>query len=176
MFEEFRRAWQEAVGNFWREVRAEEGGSDAGVYREVGRARTQLERLDAEIGETRRRMMEERKQAEVCDRRERMARGIGDAETARVAAEYGARHRERAAVLERKAEALEAERSLCRRDLDEMERVLQASGRPDPGRIAEELDRDPHEAEFRDLEDASRDRAAEERLEELKRRMGRQGS
>ena len=67
----------------------------------------------------------------------------------------------------------EAERGLCRRDLDEMERVLQASGRPDPGRIAEELDRDPHEAEFRDLEDASRDRAAEERLEELKRRMGR---
>lgn len=179
MFDEFRRAWQEAVSNFWREVRAEEAGGDAAVYREVGRARTQLERLEAEIAETRRRMSGEREQAAVCDRRERMARDIGDHETARVAAEYGARHRERAAVLERKAEALEAERALCRRDLAEMERVLQSARASSPGRIAEELDReldrDPQEAEFRTLEEAGRERAAAERLEELKRRMGRQG-
>lgn len=177
MFEEFRQAWREAVSNFWREVRADEAESGA-VYREVGRARTQLERLDAEIGETARRLKEEREQAAVCDRRERMAREIGDLETARVAGEYGARHRERAGVLERKLEALEAERTLCRRDLDEMERALQdgrvaappgARGIPDPG----DLDRHPAEGEFRNLEDAGRDRAAAERLEELKRRMGR---
>ena len=121
---------------------------------------------------------EEYEATQVLDERERMAREIGDLETARGAGAYGARHRERAGVLERKLEALEAERTLCRRDLDEMERALQdgrvapppgARGIPDP----EDLDRHPAEGEFRNLEDAGRDRAAAERLEELKRRMGR---
>lgn len=172
MFEDFRRAWHQAVDNFWREVGAEGDGRPDAVYREVGRARTQLDRLDAEVGETRSRLRSERDQADVCDRRERMAREIGDAETARVAAEYGARHRERAAVLARKLEALEAERTLCRRDLDEMEDALQ------DGRVAgaraelEDLNRHPAEEQFRDLENSSRDRTAAERLEELKRQMG----
>ena len=175
MFDDFRRAWQEAVSNFWREVRADEEGSAGAVYRQVARARGHLEQLDGEIAETRRRLVEEREQATVCDRRERMARDIGDLETARVAGEFAVRHRERAAVLERKAEALEAERGLCRRDLDEMERALQ-DGRvagAGPGRDDLDLDRHPAESAFRNLEDASRDRAAAERLEELKRRMGR---
>lgn len=176
MFEDFRRAWREAVSNFWRELRADEAESGA-VYREVGRARTQLERLGAELVETARRLKEERDHAAVCDRRERMAREIGDLETARVAAEYGARHRERAAVLERKLDALEAERTLCRRDLDEMERALQdgrVAAPPGSTRTAdlEDLNRHPAEGEFRNLEDAGRDREAAERLKELKRRMG----
>lgn len=170
MFEEFRRAWREAVDNFWAEVGAEGDGGTGAVYREVGRARTQLERLAAEVGETRRRLAGEREEAGVCERRERLAREIGDLETARVAAQYGGRHRERAAVLERKLEALEAERSLCRRDLDEMESALQ------DGRVAarpelEDLNRHPSEGEFRNLEDSQRERAAAERLDELKRRM-----
>lgn len=172
VFEDFRRAWRQAVDNFWREVGAEGDARTDAIYREVGRARTQLDRLGVEVDETRGRLRGEREQADVCDRRERMARRIGDTETARVAAVYGARHRERAAVLERKLEALEAERSLCRRDLDEMEGALQ------DGRVAgaapelEDLNRHPSEGQFRDLEDSSRERAAAERLEELKRRMG----
>lgn len=173
MFEDIRRAWQEAVANFWREVRAEEEGLAASALREVGRARTQLEGLDGEIADARRRLGEERGQAEVCDRRARMARRIGDAETERVARAYAARHRERASVLERKADALEAERALCRRDLDEMERAVQAMAPRGPGHVLHDLDRDPAEAAFRDLEDAGKARAAAERLEELKRRMGR---
>lgn len=173
MFDEFRRAWREAVDNFWREVRAEEEGSGAAVYREVGRARTQLERLDAEVGESRRRLAEEREQAAVCERRERLAREIGDQETARVAAEFGARHRERADVLARKVEALEAERSLCRRDLDEMEEALRDGRVASPDPALEDLNRHPAEGQFRDLEESDRERAAAERLEELKRRMGR---
>lgn len=173
MFDEFRRAWRDAVENFWREVRADEDGSVAAVYGEVRRARGQLDRLDAEIGETRRRLKEERAQVSVCERRARLARNIGDVETARVASEYAERHRERAVVLERKAEALEAERGLCRRDLDEMERALQDGRSSRADQTLDDLDLDPAEDAFRTLEQTSRDRAAAERLEELKRRMGR---
>lgn len=172
MFDEFKRAWRQAVDNFWRELELDDpDGRD--VYREVARARNQLEALEADMDATRQRLAEENHQIEACVRRERMARGIGDAETARVAAEYGDRHRERAAVLSRKLEALRAERRLCVRDLNEMERALQE------GRVAaarqeiEDLDRHPQETEFRHLEDAERTRSAEERLEEIKRRMGR---
>lgn len=174
MFEDFRRAWRQAVTNFWRELEADVGPDGEGVYREVARARNQLDRLNGEIGDARQRLAEETEQAEICVRRERLARDIGDAETADLAAEYGARHRERAAVLERKVEALEAERSLCRRDLGEMERALQDGRGPARESMDElsDLNRHPAEPEFRDLEEASRDRSARERLEELKRRMG----
>ena len=173
MFDEFRRAWREAVDNFWREVRADEEGASGAVYREVRRARSQLDRLDTEIGDTQRRLNEEREQVSVCERRARLARDIGDAETARVASEYARRHLERAGVLERKVAALEAERGLCRRDLAEMEGALQDGRAASAHRTLDDLDRDPAEDAFRTLEQTSRDRAAAERLEELKRRMGR---
>lgn len=173
MFDQFRRAWRDAVENFWREVRAEEEGAAGALYGEVRRARGQLDRLDAEIGETRRRLKEEREQVSVCRRRAHLAADIGDMETARVASEYAERHRERAEVLERKADALEAERGLCRRDLDEMERALREMPSAGARQTLDDLDRDPAEDAFRTLEQTSRDRAAAERLEDLKRRMGR---
>ncbi|MFW6205668.1 MAG: hypothetical protein ACOC5I_00380 [Gemmatimonadota bacterium] len=171
MFREFKRAWRQAVDNFWLELDAG-GGADA-AYREVGRVRNQLDELETEIGETRRRLTHEREQVGVCVRRARLARDIEDEETARIAAEYGDRHRERADVLERKLEALEAEHRLCRRDLSEMERALQAGAAPSARDRLEDLDRHPREAEFRDLEDTDRSRSAEERLEDLKKRMDR---
>lgn len=177
VFDDYRRAWREAVDNFWRELEADgpEGESRA-AFREMGTARSRLEELDAVIGETRQRLDDESTQVEVCIRRERMARSIGDEETARVAAEYCERHRERVEVFGRKLDALEAERRLCVRDLRDMEKALQ------DGRIAaarsgiEDLDRHPRESEFRNLEDSARGRTAEERLEELKRRMGKRES
>lgn len=173
MFESFRRAWRDAVDNFWQELQADDAGPEArarAVYREVATARNQLGQLDREIGDTRQRRDEEREQVEVCVRRERMARDIGDDETARIAVEYRQRHEERADVLGRKLEALEAERALCRRDLAEMERALATAGpAPEPD-VLEDLNRHPRETEFQDLEAAARARAAAERLEELKRR------
>ena len=168
MFREFKRAWKQAVDNFWQEL---EGDSDA-AYTEVARVRNQLDELDGEISETRRRLTHETEQVKVCVRRERLAKEIGDDETARVAGEYRDRHEERASVLGRKLEALEAERRLCRRDLDEMEKALR-SGLVDAARAElEDLNRHPREAEFRDLEESERSQTAEERLEELKKRMG----
>lgn len=173
MFDEFKRAWRQAVDNFWRELEVDDPNG-RGVYREVARARNQLEELEADIGATGQRLAEESEHVEACIRRERMAREIGDSETARLAAEYRDRHRQRAGVLGRKLEALRAERLLWVRDLNEMERALEE------GRVAaarqeiEDLDRHPHETEFRHLEETERKRSAEERLEEIKRRMGKQ--
>ncbi len=169
MFREFKRAWKQAVDNFWEELEAD-GGQDA-AYREVSRVRNQMDELDDAIADTRTRLSHEQEQVRVCVRRERMAEEIGDAETARVAAEYRGRHRERADVLARKLEALEAERNLCRRDLQEMEKALQA-GRPSARAEIEDLNRHPAEDAFRNLEDSDRARSAEERLDELKKRMG----
>jgi hypothetical protein len=170
VFDEFRSAWRQAVSNFWEELEAEDEGGQ-GVYREVATARNQLEELDDAIAETRQRMTEETAEAEACVRRERMASEIDDEETARVAREYGRRHVERAEVLKRKLEALEAERTLCRRDLKEMERALQ-EGRVAPQPELEDLNRHPSEADFQGLEENARDRSASERLADLKRRMG----
>lgn len=173
MFREFKRAWRQAVENFWHELEADGGAEGGAAYREVARVRNQLDELEDAIVDTRRRLAHETEQAEVCVRRQRLAEEINDVETARVAAEYRDRHLERASVLERKLDALEAERGLCRRDLAEMEKALQA-GRVRSARAElEDLDRHPSEHEFRDLEDAAKAQTAEERLEELKRRMGR---
>lgn len=171
VFDEFRRAWRQAVENFWRELDSDGEAEGHGVYREVGRARQQLDELETALAATRERLREEKAQVEACARRERMARSIGDEETARIAADYRVRHQERADVLDQKLAALEAERRLCLRDLEEMEKALQE------GRVAahqpelEDFDRHPREGEFRSLEEAERTRSAEERLEELKRRM-----
>lgn len=170
---ELRRAWREAVDNFWRELEAGgAGAAEPGVYRQVAGARSHIQRLDNDIGDARMRLKDERQEVEACDRRQRMARDIGDSETARIAGEYGERHRERVAVLEKKIDALESERRLWRRDLDEMERALQEGRVEAPERPElDDLNAHPREHEFRNLEDAERGRSADERLEELKRRM-----
>ena len=171
MFREFKQAWKQAVANFWEELEGDASGDAA--YREVARVRNQLDELDNAIRDTRGRLTHEKDQIEICVRRERMAKEIGDTETARVAADYGARHRERADVLARKLEALEAERALCRRDLDEMEKALR-DGRVRAARLElDDLNRHPAEDEFRNLEDSERQKTAQERLDELKRRMDR---
>lgn len=177
MFDEVRRAWRQAVENFWREI---EGGDSPGraVYREVGRVRSQLEDLDDANRSTRHRLAEELDHAAACARRERLARSIGDAETSRIAAEYRHRHQERADVLGQKLSALEAEKRLWVRDLEEMEKALQEGGGAGAAGARAELEdfaRHPRENEFLNLEDAQRRRTAEERLEELRRRMNGRG-
>jgi hypothetical protein len=170
MFQEFKRAWKQAVENFWEELEAD-GDQDA-AYREVARVRNQMDQLDEAIADTRTRLEHETEQVQVCVRRERMAKEIGDEETAGIAADYRERHQERASVLERKLDALEAERDLCRRDLKEMEKALQA-GRVQAARAElEDLNRHPAEDEFRNLEDSAKAQTAQERLDELKKRMG----
>jgi hypothetical protein len=174
MFDSFKSAWRQAVDNFWVEMEAGDSAVDARVragYRQIAAARSQVERLERDIEECRVARDHEHEQAQVCSRREQMARQIGDVETARVATDFRVRHEERAGVLARKLEALQAEHALCRRDLAEMERAMAVAAGPLRPEI-DDLNRHPNEPDFQTLERAARERAAAERLEELKRRHG----
>lgn len=172
MFDELRQAWHEAVSNFWEELNAEAADPEqrlAAMNAEMAEARRELSELERELRETETRLGRNRHDLEVCERRERMARQIGDDETAALAAEYAARHGERIRVFERKVAALRAERELWRRDLDRMETALR-NRRVERGETGAASSGD---ALLDELDEAARERSAEERLEELKRRMGR---
>jgi hypothetical protein len=177
MFEDWKQAWREAVANFQHELHSEEDGTFAhhdALRRELATARGALMRLDSEIASARRAAAAERDSEQVCRRRETMAGQINDLETVRIAAEYAARHAERAVVLERKVEVLEAERALLQRDLAAMEQAVAAADESAPaGSSSASLldDDDERDRERREFQRLQRERVAEERLEELKRRM-----
>ncbi len=181
MFEDWKQAWRQAVENFRRELRESEAGEGAppdvrAMRRDVVSARGALDKLEAELIRTRKEATAEREQETICRRREGLARNIGDEETAGLAAEFAVRHGERAGVLERKAEVLDQERELLRRDLLGMEDTLSqhpnaaetfaSTDRPD---VLEE--RVQQDREFATLDREARERAAEQRLEELKKKM-----
>lgn len=178
MFEDWKQAWRQAVENFRRELEELEGGDATPAVRQMRRdlasAKGALGRLDEEIERARKDAKEEREQEAICRRREGLAQNIGDTETARLAAEYAVRHAERAVVLERKVEVLTEERTLLHRDLSAMEETMAEhdvapgieDGRPD---VLEERARE--DRDFAQLDREARERAAEQRLEELKRKM-----
>jgi hypothetical protein len=177
MFEDWKKAWREAVANFQQELHAEEDGTiphQDTLRRELTSARGALTRLDSEIAAVRRSAAAERDSEQVCRRREAMAAAISDAETVRVAVEYAERHAERAQVLERKVDVLEAERALLQRDLQAMEQVV-ANTPADEIRRPERhtlLDDDEEaERQRREFQRLQRERTADERLEELKRKL-----
>jgi hypothetical protein len=182
MFDDWKEAWRQAVENFRRELSGDEGTADSktrAMQREFTSAQSALDKLDGEIRRTRREAGEERENEQICNRREEMARKIDDEETVRIAAEFAVRHAERASILERKAEVLLQERGLVERDLESMKKVLADRGVSRPGLNAEpkeELrqifeERARENRDFSNLEREARERAAEERLEELKKKM-----
>ncbi len=213
MFEDLRQAWKEAVENFWREL-DEDAGDPArkqlsGMRQQLGSAEGELRRLDAEVARAQAAAAAERREEETCRRRQTMAEGIGDAETARVAQTFAERAAERAAVMERKVEVLTAEQALRTRELAEMRTTLEsataalggsaaghagaagvgagqgapgaagAAGKdesytigdwPDPANPAD-ADRLKHDVEYRRMQREAKEKAADARLEELKRKM-----
>ena len=178
MFEDWKRAWREAVENFRRELSDTEAeGGDVtphvrAMRRDIVSVRGALSKLDAEVARSRREATGEREAEQTARRREGFARNIGDDETVRIASEYATRHAERAAVLERKIEVLLEERALLARDLDAMEEILakhpQVAAAPEADQLEERRRTDQ---DFGKLEREAREKAAAERLEELKRRM-----
>ncbi|HEX6133617.1 MAG TPA: hypothetical protein VFZ24_06630 [Longimicrobiales bacterium] len=178
MFEEWKQAWRQAVDNFQREVAGGAPPRIRAMERELTSAAGALGRLEDEIRRTRRDLERERHEEHVCRRRENLARGVGDDETARIADEYARRHAERAGVLDRKITVLEEERGLLVRDVDSMRKTLAEIAPAEPQRgvaggtsAASADDDDPGHREFSRMEREARERAADARLEELKRKM-----
>ncbi len=130
-------------------------------------------------------------QAEIAtaDRRRGLAESIGDRETVGVAERYLGKTRERAAVLERKVAAQREEAALAERDVAEMTGQLEEVTKRRAGLEADrsasaawgslgragvdrpELDEE-REALKAQLDRAAREAAADAKLEELKKRMG----
>ena len=175
MFEDWKKAWEQAKSNFERELLEEDESTVAGgnrarlIRRDLANAKRALEKLSAEIAATRHEVQGEQEQLQTCERRAAMADGIGDQETARIARDYAQRHAERAGILGRKADVLQEELAMRQKELASMEE--QATAELAEIAAAEE-NRVKSDAEFRQLDQQRRERDAEARLEELKKRMG----
>lgn len=132
MFEDLRRAFREAVDNFNRELNRDTVGNSVdrllkGMVDEVTQAKARLAALENDLDRTAVELEREAAEIATCDRREKMALEIGDEETARIAAEYGEKHRRRQAVLTEKADALRKEVALRRSEVaDMMEQLKEA--------------------------------------------------
>ena len=185
MFESFRQTLRDLMD---RATPPEERRAGlARMKQTLVTARLGLDDLRGGVALTRQRLDSERRELETMRRRKGYAAGINDSETVALAEKYEAHHAERVAVLERKLDAQEAELAIAERDVAEMTSELKQAmlGVPDArsvdaaaadavdatlndsSNIASELD-----AMGRARARAERDAAAEQRLAELKRRMG----
>ena len=142
----------------------------------VDEIRSAVTRTDAELASERQRLAD-------AERRGRLAGEIQDQETVQIAERFAAKHRERAGVLERKLSAQREELALAERELTEMRgqltsadrggtssteqawRDLQAAGgaRPDVDLQQELLKHD--------IDRVARERAADEQLDLLKKKI-----
>ncbi len=125
MFQNLRRAFREAVDNFNKELDRDAVPEAVdkllkGMEREAVDAKAVLEGLKKQLAVARERSGAEAHNAEVCRRREAMARDIGDDETAEVAATFAEKHDARRQVLSDKAAAIDAEIRLHEADYAEM--------------------------------------------------------
>lgn len=125
MFDNLRRAFHEAVDNFQRELDRDAVPEAVdrllrGMQREAVEARAALSASKEQLDRAQKRSEEEARRAETCERRETLARDIGDTDTADVAARYAERHADRSRVLADKASAIEAEIRLQEAEYAEM--------------------------------------------------------
>jgi hypothetical protein len=188
MFDTFRQSLRELMD---RATPPEERRAGlARMKQTLVTARMGLDDLRSGVALTRQRLVKEQQELETMRRRKGLAVGINDAETAALAEKYEAHHAERAAVLERKLEAQEAELAIGERDVADMTTELRnamagipsAGARPsidtEASREADEVttERADVASEIDALGRASartaRESDAEARLAELKRRMG----
>lgn len=125
MFEDLRAAFREAIHNFNEELRRETVSEATDrllleMKRELADEQARLLSLEEQLEGALAAVERERELADTCRRRERMARGIDDEETAMLAARQAAKHEDHRAVLEKKAHALGEELAFRRRNVEEM--------------------------------------------------------
>ncbi len=146
-------------------------------------ARAALEGMREGVAKSDRQLTAERRHLADAERRGRMAAQIGDQETADVAEQFTAKHRERVRVLEDKLEAQRAELALAERELDEMKSQLKkaagSSGAESAWREIEAAGGVRPDTDVKDellqsqLDRAAKEAEAEARLDALKKKMGR---
>ena len=222
MFESLRAAFREAIRNFKHELHRDEvpelvDNFVSGMKHQAADAKTRLRELEGGIQRARAETAREAQEVDTCRRRERMARNIGDEETAKIAAQFAEKHEQRRLVLEEKAVALEKEVHLRRAEVeemlvkireaeqsrdglaasvgrtqardsvragdalfDELDRMAEQLGggqreRRSPDDLLEDLDRELDAQVYDDaLSRPERGADVDEKLAELKRRMGRE--
>jgi hypothetical protein len=154
----------------WRDLQGQ-------MRRAAGEGRAALMQLREALARTERELAIERQQFAAAQRRGALAEGIDDRETVEIAQRFAAKHGERVAVLEQKLAAQQAELALAERDVGEMVTQLKELERrggiaPDAARPAVDALQDD-DSELRTVTDrAAREADAAQRLEELKKRMG----
>ena len=190
VFEDIRQAFRDLLsGNLPPEARraALHDMKDSLVH-----ARLAVDDLREAVAKTRWRLDAERSELETIRRRKGLAQGIGDQETVKIAERYETQHAEKLALITRKLEAEEGELALLEREVEEMKTQFKAASAgvgsglhaetPGAGSTsapgAGDVDPDPHVLE-RELDSIARaqrrsatEAAADARLAELKRRMG----
>jgi hypothetical protein len=136
--------------------------------------RAALMQLREALSRTERELAAERRELAQAQRRGGLAEGIGDRETVEVAQRFVAKHTERVAVLEQKLAAQQAELALAQRDVDEMVAQLREMERRGgvPPESAREAVGGGTEEGGAEMDRAAREADAAQRLEELKKRMG----
>lgn len=130
MFDELRSAFREAIENFNKELNREQVPETVdklikGMIDEVAAAKADIGELELQIQKTVSRLDKERADLATCRRREQMANGIGDTETAEVAASYAVKHEAHVQVLEQKLTALKAELAFREKSVEEMMAKIQ---------------------------------------------------
>jgi phage shock protein A len=125
MFRNLRDAFKEAVENFKEELNRDEvpevvDGLLRQMQEELTDAQAHVHTLESQIKRALQLVELEEKEIATCQRREAMARKIGDEETAAVAKDYEEKHRHRKRVQENKALALREELEMKRKEIQEM--------------------------------------------------------
>jgi len=129
MFDDLRRAFSEALDNFNKELRRDQVPENVdrllvGMKGELADETAEVRGLEAELEKATAASAREKDAGETCRRREKMARDIGDEDTAALAAQHAVKHEGHHAVLERKAQAIREELEYRRKTLAEMSEQL----------------------------------------------------
>jgi hypothetical protein len=179
MWDDWKKAWQEAVDNFERELEAPDedfarpADRATAMRRDLNAAQAALGRLESDLAQARKDLTAEEESEQTARRRAEQAERIDDADTVRIALQFADRHTHRAAILRRKVEVLQDELVMRREELAGMEEQAAAeiAEMPPAPPKPDALERDKDDFNFRKLDRERREKEADARLEELKKRM-----
>lgn len=179
MWEDWKKAWQEAVQNFEHELNSPDddfptpGHRASAMQRDLNAARTALSRLQKDLAQAQQDFVAEQESEATARRRAELAGRISDAETVRIALEFAERHAHRASILGRKVEVLRDELGMRQEELATMEQQAASELKHIPESPRSPiLDKERDEFNFRKMDRERKEKEAEARLEELKKRMG----